>query len=146
MSYAWRMAGRSTLGQGGIVVFPPHPEGKFATPRDNPFANIDTLVNRGSFGLVVGAQLDSLRRIREDKEFAKAAKADDAKVPEHLWNQRLAPLCPERNPTEEGGGRCIRGPTFSDPGMEKRILSWYRRRIWAHFMRRLLKDCAAHLA
>jgi hypothetical protein len=33
--------------------------------------------------------LESLQRIKEAKEFAKAVKADDAEIPVHLWNDRV---------------------------------------------------------
>ena len=38
-------------------------------------------LQRGSFSLVLDAQLDSLRQVREEKDFAKAVKADEAEVP-----------------------------------------------------------------
>ena len=40
----------------------------------------------GSFGMVIDAQLLSLRRAKEAKEHAKAVKADDTAVTEHLWD------------------------------------------------------------
>jgi hypothetical protein len=43
----------------------------------------------GSYGILGDAQLESLRRIKDAKDFAKAVKADDAKIPVHLWNDRV---------------------------------------------------------
>ena len=65
------------------------------------------MANTGSFGLHVDSQLDSLRRIREAKEFAKAVKADDAKVPVHLWNNRLP--CPSEDDQRDKALDTFRG-------------------------------------
>ena len=43
----------------------------------------------GSFGIRMDSQLHSLRRVKEEKEFAKAVKSDDAEVPIYLWNERV---------------------------------------------------------
>ena len=43
----------------------------------------------GSFGVHMDTQLKSLRRIVEEKQYAKAVKADDAVIPVHLWDDRV---------------------------------------------------------
>ena len=65
-------------------------------PEDNPFADIRRTINAsrsrgkiGSYGVLGDAQLESLQRIEEAKEFAKAVKADDTGIPVHLWNDRV---------------------------------------------------------
>ena len=50
----------------------------------------------GSYGIHGDAQRESLLKAEEAKEFAKAVKADDAKIPLFLWNNRgEAPGIPE---------------------------------------------------
>ena len=39
--------------------------------------------------MVVDAQLESLRRIRDAKESAKSVKTDDAEVPVYMWNKQV---------------------------------------------------------
>ncbi len=65
--------------------------GKFAEDRDDPFANVreDMDLKMGLYGMQVDSQLESLRKIKEAKEFSKAVKADDAKIPVYLWNDRI---------------------------------------------------------
>ncbi len=65
--------------------------GQFATDQDDPFANEkgNKSMKLGSYGIHVNAQLDSIRKIQEAKEFAKAVKADDAEIPVYLWNDRV---------------------------------------------------------
>jgi hypothetical protein len=46
----------------------------------------------GSYDILGDAQLESLQRIEEAKEFAKAVKADDPEIPVHLWNDRVKAL------------------------------------------------------
>ena len=61
---------------------------------DDPFADLrgDSSLKFGSYGIHVDPQRDSLKKVAEAKEFAKAVKADDAEVPKHLWNDRIR--CP----------------------------------------------------
>ena len=44
----------------------------------------------GSYGVHGDAQRESLRLIEEAKEYARAAKADNAEVPTHLWDDQVA--------------------------------------------------------
>ena len=78
----------------------------------------------GSFGIQIDSQLHSLRRIVEEKRYAKAAKADDAEVPVYLWNQRID-LPPEK---------------------KDRILDLFRE--WGHrmFVRALRRDASQFMA
>ena len=94
----------------------------------DPFAKIriDTLVNKGSFGLIRDSLLDSLRRVREEKETAKAVKADDARVPVEYWNDAIK--------------------TFASPEEREQQLTFYRSRGWSKFVRHLTSDCYSHLA
>lgn len=43
----------------------------------------------GSYGVHNDAHHLSLHRLREEKDYSKAVKADDAAVPVHLWNDRV---------------------------------------------------------
>ncbi len=43
----------------------------------------------GSYGVHGDAQRESLRRVEESKDFARAVKADDAEIPIHLLNDRV---------------------------------------------------------
>ena len=43
----------------------------------------------GSFGIHMDTQLKSLRRIAEEKQYAKVVKADDAAISVHLWDDRV---------------------------------------------------------
>ena len=43
----------------------------------------------GSYGVHGNAQRESLRLEEEAKAYAQAAKANDAEVPTHLWNDRI---------------------------------------------------------
>jgi hypothetical protein len=63
-----------------------------------------------------------LRRIREEKEYAKAVKADDAEVPVALWSQRIS------------------APGV-DPERKERALGALRRLGFRWFMRSLRRDC-----
>ena len=89
--YVLRLDDRSTVDTGNnkCSLFPAYLHGKFSPAPDDPFLDlraehsipIDGIglnVRRGSFGVVVDAQLDSLRRIREAKESSKAVKAGNA--------------------------------------------------------------------
>ena len=42
-------------------------------------------IKNGSFGI----WLDSLRKVRQAKEFAKATKVDDAEIHVYLWDKRV---------------------------------------------------------
>ena len=42
-----------------------------------------------SFGVHMDTQLKSLRRIVEEKQYARTVKADDAAIPLHLWDDRV---------------------------------------------------------
>ena len=61
-------------------------------------------MRKGSFGLHIDTQLESLNRIKEAKEFAKAVKADDAEVPVYLWNERI-----KSSANEEDRDRALAG-------------------------------------
>ena len=66
------------------------PLGPYTDHSDDPFADARLdLVRKGSFGLHIDTQRESLNKIKEAKEFAKAVKADDAEVPVYLWNERI---------------------------------------------------------
>jgi hypothetical protein len=43
----------------------------------------------GSFDIHMDSQLETLRKVQEAKEFAKAMKADDTDIPIQLWNDRV---------------------------------------------------------
>jgi hypothetical protein len=105
----------------------------FAPDQDDPFVEIRQTINAlrsrgkiGSYGVLGNAQLESLRRIEEAKEFAKAVKADNAKIPVHLWNDR------------------VKAPGISK---EKRdaALTGFRKLGLRLFLHGLVKDCAAHM-
>ncbi|MGB1701331.1 MAG: hypothetical protein ACPHRO_15345, partial [Nannocystaceae bacterium] len=83
---------------------------------------LESEVKRGSFGVRICAQVESLRRIREEKEYAKAVKADDAEVPVSLWSQRIS------------------APGV-DPERKERALGALRRLGFRWFMRSLRRDC-----
>jgi hypothetical protein len=57
--------------------------GKYAGDQNDPFR--EELSNKqlrmGSYGILVDSQIESLRKVGEAKEFAKAVKANDAEVP-----------------------------------------------------------------
>jgi hypothetical protein len=65
--------------------------GEFAPDQDDPFAKEKTSkkLKMGLYGIHVDSQIESLRKIKEAKEFAKAVKADDAEIPLYLWNDRI---------------------------------------------------------
>ncbi len=65
--------------------------GEFAEDQDDPFARVRTncKLKMGSYGIQVDSQLESLQKIKEAKEFAKAVKVDDAEIPVYLWNDRI---------------------------------------------------------
>jgi hypothetical protein len=68
----------------------------FAPDQEDPFVEIWQTISAtwsrgkiGSYSILGDVQLESLRRIKEAKEFTKAVKADDAEIPGHLWNDRV---------------------------------------------------------
>ncbi len=65
--------------------------GEFVEDQDDPFARVWTnyKLKMGSYGIQVDLQLESLQKIKEAKEFAKAVKADNAEIPVYLWNDRI---------------------------------------------------------
>ena len=58
---------------------------------DNKFKDIrsERVVKSGLYGIQVDAQLDSLRRVQQAKEFAKVTKSADAEIPVYLWNKHV---------------------------------------------------------
>ena len=89
-----------------VILFPCYSSSCFAPDEEDPFVDVklESQVARGSFGIQVDAQRDSLRRIREEKENAKAVKSDDASIPVYLWNRRIP--C---HKTEEDRDRALAG-------------------------------------
>jgi hypothetical protein len=65
--------------------------GEFAEDQDDPFARVWTngKLKKGSYGIQVDLQLESLQKIKETQEFTKAVKADDAEILVYLWNDRI---------------------------------------------------------
>ena len=65
--------------------------GEYAGDQVEPFR--EELSNKrlrmGSYGILVDSQIESLRKIKQAKDFAKWVKADDAEVPARLWNDRI---------------------------------------------------------
>jgi hypothetical protein len=112
---------------------PGNPNG-LAPDQDDPFGDIRKTIAAsrsrgskiGSYGILGDAQLESLRRIEEAKEYAKAVRSDDADIPVHLWNDR------------------VRAPGISK---EKRdaALTGFRKLGLRVFLRGLVKDCVAHM-
>ncbi len=107
-----------------------------ALDQDNPFSSIRRQVElgrskekqkMGSYRVHGDTQHKSLRLVEEAKAFAKAVKADDAEIPNHLWNdQVIAPGIPQ----------------------EKRdnALIGLRKLGFRLFRKSLLRDCSAYLA
>ena len=102
-------------------------------PRDDPFADIWRTINAlrsrgktGSYGVLGDTQVESLQRIEEAKEFAKAVKADDADIPVHLWNDR------------------VKSPAISKEKQDA-ALTGFRKLGLRLFMCGLVKDCVAHM-
>ena len=109
------------------ALVPQYAPGQFAVDPIDPFvdARERTSHAKGSFGVQIDAQLDALRRVREEKEFAKATKADDAEVPIYLWNDRVLGC-----PSEE---------------LKDKALSGFRIFGLQLFLRALRRDSAAYL-
>ncbi len=80
----------------------------------------------GSCGIHEDAQRESLLKMEEAKEFAKAVEADDAEIPLFLWNNRIkAPgVTTERRDT---------------------ALDSFRKLGFAWFMRGLRQDCTRYM-
>ncbi len=105
----------------------------FAPDQDNPFVGIRQTISAtlsrgkiGSYGILGDAQLESLQRIEEAKEFAKAVKADDAEILVHLWNDR------------------VKAPGISKEKQDAALTGFQK--LGLHlFLRGLVKDCAAHM-
>lgn len=112
-----------------LVYLVPHPAPGQLAPHPS-IAHFEEDIRKlgdqvGSLGVHLDAQEASLQRVREEKEYAKAVKADDAKVPVHLWNRRIKFARPE----------AVRDQQFE------------RLRKLGHrlFVRALYADCIAHL-
>ena len=85
----------------------------------------------GSFGMLIDAQLMSIRRAKEAKEHAKVVKADDAVVPENLWDDRVKVPSHYRKPP----------PDIS----KSEALGRLRRLCHKLYLRRLRRDALNHL-
>ena len=112
--------------QGFMFHLPSDP--KLAKERSPEFADLraDQSLKIGSFGVYLDSQRFSLQRIKEEKQFAKAVKSDDAKVPIYLWNKRVE---------KEG----------VTPEDRDRALAILRRFGFRWFMRGLRHDCGTHM-
>ena len=110
--YCLRLADGTTIDISVTPAYliPAYPSGKFAPDSNDSFKELrlDHLVKIGSFGLVIDAQRDSLRRIRASKEFAKAVKSDDAHVSVYLRNRRIGGWL-SKEESEEKRDRALRG-------------------------------------
>ena len=80
----------------------------------------------GSFGVQMDSQLHSLRRIKDEKQYAKAVKSDDAEVPVYLWNER------------------VNIPGFT-PAKQDKVLEKLRKIGHRLFFRALHRDCHSFL-
>ena len=82
--YQLRLENGNTVGThvGKAWLAPRWAPGKYAGDQDDPFR--EELSNKrlrmGSYGILVDSQIESLRKVREAKEFAKAVKVNDAEV------------------------------------------------------------------
>ena len=84
--------------------------------------------------MLMDAQLKSIRRAREEKQHAKAAKSDDARVPVELWDARV------RVPDYVAD---YNGPL---PGLPKpEALQRLRRFFHMDYLRRLREDAAHYM-
>jgi len=99
----------------------------FADDVDDPFVEIrsQTFENKGSFGLVHDSLLKSLGRVKEEKAYAKATKADDAAVPIEFWDNQINLVVP--------------------PTVKSKVLNWARSVGHRKYIRRLTEDCYNHL-
>ena len=80
----------------------------------------------GSYGILVDSQIESLRKVREAKEFAKAVKADDAEVPTQLWNNR------------------IKTKGVSQEKRDRTFMTFRKAGHW-RFLRNLVRDCVSYM-
>ena len=113
-----------SIGVNGNATFIPRLEDpKLAPDLDSPFVDLwtDPALKRGSYGMKAEAQRESLERVREEKEYAKAVKADDATVPVLLWNRRVE----KKGVTAEARDSALNG---------------FRKLGWRFFMRALRED------
>ena len=102
--------------------------GEFTKDQDDPFKDekLNQNLKTGSYGIRIDAQLESLRKIKEAKEFAKAVKSDDTEIPVYLWNDR------------------IRSPGMSKETRDAALAAF--RKLGHHwFMRGLVWDCTAYM-
>ncbi len=102
-----------------------------APDRDDPFVEIRKEVEAGpskmgSYGVHGNTQRELLRLAEEAKAYAQAAKANDAEVPTHLWNDRI--VMPKI--TKERRDRAL-------AGLQKLGFQWHQRI--------LVKDCVAFM-
>lgn len=79
-----------------------------------------------SYGIHVDSQQDSLRKIQEAKEFAKAVKADNAEIPVYLWNARG------------------KSPGITQERQDAALTAFQKLGFW-WFMRGLTRDCVAYM-
>jgi len=102
--------------------------GEFAEDQDDPFKDerLNQNLKTGSYGIHIDAQLESLRKIKEAKEFAKAVKSDDAEIPVYLCNDR------------------IRSPDMSKETRDA-ALTAFRKLGHRWFMRGLVRDCTEYV-
>ena len=61
---------------------------------------------------MINLQWDSLRRIREAKEFSKVVKPDDTKVTVYLWNEGIDGIASEDESNTTLHGFCTMGWRF----------------------------------
>jgi hypothetical protein len=101
--------------------------GQFAEDVIYPFGDINTdKLKMGSYGIHVDSQIDSLRKVKEAKDFAKAVKADDAEIPLWLWNDRIR----SENASQEE---------------RERLFTWLRVLGHGRYVRALTRDSAAYM-
>jgi hypothetical protein len=91
--YRLRLENKNTIGThvGKAWLAPQWALGKFAGDQDDPFKEerSNKRLRMGSCSILVDSQIESVRKIKEAKEFAKAVKVIDAEVPTRLWNDRI---------------------------------------------------------
>ncbi len=102
--------------------------GEFTEDQDDPFKDkrLNQNLKSGSYGIHIDAQLKSLRKIKEAKEFAKAVKSDDAEIPVYLWNDR------------------IRSPGMSQETRDAALMA-FRKLGHRLFMKGLVQDCTSYM-
>ena len=122
---AWLQPGYAT-GRGNPNGFAPDQDDPFFEIRQTIVASRSRGGKIGSYGVLGDAQLESLRRIEEAKEYAKAVKADDADIPVHLWNDR------------------VKAPGTSKENRDA-ALTGLRKLGLRLFLRGLVRDCVAHM-